>query len=252
MKPRFDRPIAHRGLHDRSAGRIENSSAAFEATIAAGFSIECDVQLSADGVPFVFHDDNFERLTGYSGLAGSLPMAEIERLPLTGSSPPETPQRLVAFLAQVAGRTPIQIELKPQPTPEATTRLAAGVCEALQSYTGEVTLESFDPNLLIALRREGARWPLGILVSAYREAGDRNLSATTRFALRNLLHWPWTRFAFISCYHQDLNLPAVRFFRALGMPVTAWTIRSEAHGRTALLHSDQIVFEGHLPLHVTG
>ena len=43
-------PIAHRALHDRAAGRPENSRAAIRAAVAAGYGIEIDLQLSADGV----------------------------------------------------------------------------------------------------------------------------------------------------------------------------------------------------------
>jgi len=39
----------------------------------------------------------------------------------------------------------------------------------------------------------------------------------------------------------------VRFFRALGKPVTAWTIKSAADAEAAWKHADQIVFEGFLP-----
>ena len=38
-----------------------------------------------------------------------------------------------------------------------------------------------------------------------------------------------------------------RLFRALGKPVTSWTIRSEAEAQAALDGADQIVFEGFLP-----
>ena len=48
-------PLAHRGYHNRAEGRIENSLGAFRAAIAAGYGIEMDVQLSADGVAMVFH-----------------------------------------------------------------------------------------------------------------------------------------------------------------------------------------------------
>ena len=61
------RPIAHRGLHARDAGRIENSPAAARAAIEHGFAIECDVQLSADGEAMVFHDFRLDRLTAESG-----------------------------------------------------------------------------------------------------------------------------------------------------------------------------------------
>ena len=61
------RPIAHRGLHDASAGVIENTASAFAAAIAGGYAIETDLQISADGEAFVHHDDALGRLTEGSG-----------------------------------------------------------------------------------------------------------------------------------------------------------------------------------------
>ena len=62
-EPLFPNPVAHRGLHDRASGVIENSASAFEAAIIAGFAIECDVQLTSDGVPVIFHDNDMKRRT---------------------------------------------------------------------------------------------------------------------------------------------------------------------------------------------
>ena len=61
------RPVAHRGLHDASAGVIENTAAAFSAAMAAGYGIETDLQISADGEAMVHHDDALGRLTVGSG-----------------------------------------------------------------------------------------------------------------------------------------------------------------------------------------
>ena len=55
--------FAHRALHDRSAGRPENSISAIKAAIAAGYGIEIDVQPSGDGQVMVFHDETLDRLT---------------------------------------------------------------------------------------------------------------------------------------------------------------------------------------------
>jgi glycerophosphoryl diester phosphodiesterase len=241
----FDRPIAHRGLHDRAKGVIENTSSAFEAAIAAGFAIECDVQLSSDGVPFIFHDDKFDRLTSATGPSDAKPIAEVQKLVLTGSSTNDVPQRFTEFLSQVAGRTQLQIELKRQRNAEKTAALAARVAEALKGYRGPYTLESFDPNLLLALRREGVRAPLGIIYE--KPTAKTPVSGWQRVVLKHLLHWPGTRFDFISCEHVSLDTPAVRFFRSLGKPVTAWTIKSVGDAQTALRQADQIVFEGYLP-----
>lgn len=61
--------IAHRG-----AGKLapENTLAAFRVGAAHGYrAFECDVKLSADGVPFLLHDDTLDRTSNASGLAGA-------------------------------------------------------------------------------------------------------------------------------------------------------------------------------------
>ncbi len=71
--------------------------------------------------------------------------------------------------------------------------------------------------------------------------------AASSSVLRNLLHYPMTRFDFISCRDQPLDLAAVKFFRALGIPVTAWTIKTPAAALAVIGKADQIVFEGFEP-----
>ena len=53
----FAPAIAHRGLWTPD-GPPENSLAAFQGACAAGYGIELDVQLSADGEAMVFHDED--------------------------------------------------------------------------------------------------------------------------------------------------------------------------------------------------
>lgn len=247
-KPNFDRPIAHRGFHDAKHGIIENSASAFEAAVARGYAIECDVQLSRDGVPFIFHDDNFERLMPLTGPSNGRDIAEVTSTPLLGSASGDCPQRLTEFLAQVGGRVLLQIELKQQPDAAATQMLAQTVLDALKPYRGPVTLESFDPRLLMALRRRGVAVPTGIVTYGYDQPDwDRNIPSGQRLMLRHLLHLPLTRFDFISCRDNALELPAVRLFRTLGVPVTAWTIKSPAAALATVGKADQIVFEGFDP-----
>lgn len=247
-RPPFDRPIAHRGLHDRAAGIIENSRSAFEAAIARGFAIECDLQLSSDGEAIVFHDDALERLTGQSGFLRDRSAAELTALSLLDSSAGDRPMRFDEFLDQIGGRTLLQIELKRQRDDEATARLAARVAAGLSGYRGPVVIESFDPGMLVAMRRHGYAGSAGIITYAYDRPGwDPKLTDWQRFVLRHLLHWPWTRFDFISCSYQALDLPVVRFLRNLGMPVTAWTVRTAEEAGRARQGADQIVFEGFDP-----
>jgi glycerophosphoryl diester phosphodiesterase len=244
----FTGPIAHRGLHDRAAGRIENSRSAFAAAIEAGFAIECDVQLTRDGVPVVFHDDDMERLTGVKGDIRDASSDEVLKTPLLGSAAGDCPQTFGELLEQVAGRVLLQVELKAQ-RPEKTRPLAALAAANVAGYKGPLVFESFDPRLVSAVRAAGFEGEVGIITERY--VGDSpdyvGLTQFQRFALRHLLHWPTTRFDFLSVDKAALDLPAVRLFRALGKPVTSWTIRSEAEVQAARRGADQIVFEGFLP-----
>lgn len=247
-RPKFDRPIAHRGLHDRAAGVIENSRSAFERAVERGLTIECDVQLSSDGVPIIFHDDALERLTGAAGFLRERSAAELTALPLLGSAAGDRPQRFTEFLEQIAGRTLLQIELKTQQGASATETLARTAAEAMANYRGPVTVESFDPALITLIRRFGFKGPIGIITYGYdKPEWEKHLTSAQKVILRHLLHWPWSRFSFISCHFEALGLPAVRFFRGLGLPVTAWTVRSAADAHRAAAGADQIVFEGFDP-----
>lgn len=59
----------------------ENSEAAFRGTMGLGVEqIEFDVQMSADGVPVIFHDTMLERVTDGSGPLGARTLAELRRL----------------------------------------------------------------------------------------------------------------------------------------------------------------------------
>ncbi|MGN6101267.1 MAG: glycerophosphodiester phosphodiesterase family protein [Devosia sp.] len=244
----FAKPIAHRGLHDRSKGVIENSRSAFEAAIAAGCAIECDVQLTRDGVPVVFHDDDMQRLLGISGDIRDASSDTVLQAPLLGSAAGDCPQTFGQLLDQVAGRTLLQVELKTQ-RPGKTRPLAAIAVDIASRYQGPICFESFDPWLLRAAREAGFRGQLGIITERYTGTGPDydQLKPHERIALRHLLHWPLTRFDFLSVDKEALTLPAVRLFRALGKPVTSWTIRSAEEAGEALRQADQIVFEGFLP-----
>ena len=82
----YPRWIAHRG-----AGRLapENTLAAFRLGASHGYRMfECDVKLSADGVPFLMHDATLQRTTnaraklgaGNSAVAGDHPWGALSQL----------------------------------------------------------------------------------------------------------------------------------------------------------------------------
>ncbi len=196
----------------------------------------------------VFHDHDLDRLTAESGLVITRTAADLGTIPLSGSAAGDRPQTFDAFLAQIDGRALLQIELKHQPDPQAREALTRAAASSLSRYTGPVTVESFDPRLIGLIRDFGFSGPRGIITMDYeREGYPPGLDAEERQSLQHLLHWHETRFDFISCDKQDLALPAITFWRALGKPVTAWTIKSMVEAVAARPHIDQIVFEGFNP-----
>ena len=104
------RPVAHRGLHDKASGLIENSCSAAQAAIQKDYAIECDIQFSRDGEAMVFHDFTLERLTTGEGRVDALSASELGALTLTGSQ--DKIPTLTEFLALIAGHVPLVCEIK--------------------------------------------------------------------------------------------------------------------------------------------
>src|ERR1700745_2352284 len=87
-----ERPFAHRGLHDASAGVIENTAPAFAAAIAARYGIETDLQISADGEAMVHHDDALGRLNEGSASLDAMTSAQLRRVAFRA-----TPDRMISL-----------------------------------------------------------------------------------------------------------------------------------------------------------
>ena len=74
--------IAHRGA---SLIAPENTLHAFALALADGADgLECDVRLSSDDEPIVFHDVDLERLTGLPGPLAARPWTELRQLAIRG------------------------------------------------------------------------------------------------------------------------------------------------------------------------
>src|SRR6266699_121899 len=140
------RPIAHRGLHDRARGIIENMPAAAQAAVSGNFSIECDIQLTADGEAMVHHDDALGRLTEGGGALHGKTAAELKAVTFKGTS--ERMMTLADLCALVAGRVPLIIEVKSHF--DGDRRLVRRMAEVLESYSGPVVGMSFDPDQVVA------------------------------------------------------------------------------------------------------
>lgn len=167
----YPRWVAHRG-----AGKLapENTLAAFRLGAAHGYRMfECDVKLSADGVPFLLHDATLDRTTNGRGDAGALSWAELSQLDAGAWHSRAFAGEAVASLEAVArfclaNALALNIEIKPSPGQEAKTgevvantaaRLWAGADQQLPPF-----LTSFSVEALEAAQDAQPDLPRGLLL----------------------------------------------------------------------------------------
>lgn len=239
------RPIAHRALHDRSQGRIENSPAAIRAAVDAGYAIEIDLQLSADGEAMVFHDEDLDRLTDETGPVAARTAADLGRLRLKGAT--DTIPTLTLVLDLIGGRVPLLIEIKDQTLTMGPTdgRLEAATAKALRDYRGDVALMSFNPHSVAHMARLAPHLPRGITSSAYDPDDWAPLPVAVCDQLRGIPDYDATGSSFISHEAGDLARPRVAELKARGAAILCWTIRSPEAEAMARKVAHNVTFEGY-------
>ena len=161
--------IAHRG-----AGKLapENTLAALRIGAAHGYrAFECDVKLSADGVPFLLHDATLERTTSGLGTAGDRSWGELSQLDAGGwhsqSFAGEPMPSLEAIACYCIGSGfALNIEIKPTPGDEDRTGRVVAL-EAARLWADQSVpplLSSFQPGALQAARDAAPQLPRALLL----------------------------------------------------------------------------------------
>lgn len=247
LDPAFTaKPITHRGLHDKTDGRPENSVEAITAAIAHGYGIEIDLQLSSDGVPMVFHDYHLGRLTGETGPVAGRTAAELGQIILTGGK--AGIPTFAEILTLIAGRVPLLVEIKDQDGEMGTNvgPLEQATAAALATYTGPVAVMSFNPNAVRAFGAASPDIPRGLVTSAFTPADWAPLPQTVCDQLRDIPDFDSTGASFISHEAADLTRPRVAEIKATGATILCWTIKSAAQEAEARKTAHNVTFEGYL------
>lgn len=239
------RPVAHRGLHDASAGIVENTPSAFAAAVAANYAIECDIQLTGDGEAMVYHDATLGRLTDGSGRLDAMTAEALKRVPFRA-----TQDRMITLgelCELIAGRVAIFIELKSRF--DGDMRLARRAAEVLTRYQGPAALMSFDPAPIVELRSLCPERPRGVVAELkYEHSEWRSLSTRTRRALTYFLHAMRSRPQFVAYSVKDLPAAIPWIARTLfRLPLLTWTVRTPEDRARAARYADQMIFEGFRP-----
>lgn len=225
-------PIAHRGYHDVSKGRAENSMASFDAAVEAGFAIECDLQVTNTGEPVVFHDPTLDRMTSVSGNVRDKTPQELSKLKLLGTA--DGIYTLKQHLDAVAGKVPLVLELKGVEGEDAG--FVEGVAASIEAYHGELCVMSFDHWICAQFAKLMPDVPRGLTAEGDDSTYYKHLRAMNDFDLQ-----------FVSYGVKNLPNRFVTAMRKAGLPVITWTVRDEETRRLTNQYADQMTFEGFDP-----
>lgn len=231
--------FAHRGLHgDKIA---ENSREAFAAACVHGYGIELDVQLSKDGEVVVFHDDTLTRMTGDKRRVDQVAWAEMQTLSLDGKGSIPTFDEVLHL---VNGRVPLLVEIK---NGKRNSELCEKVRDKLRAYKGAFVVESFNPLILVWMRKNAPEFIRGQLVGP-KKSYKGTVGAMAGFVLSGLLLNFYTRPDFIAYDMNAKGFIAPRIQRVLfRVPMAAWTVKDKGDCEACLRREEMPIFEGFRP-----
>jgi glycerophosphoryl diester phosphodiesterase len=218
----YPRWIAHRG-----AGKLapENTLAAFRVGAAHGYrAFECDVKLSADGVPFLLHDATLQRTTSGHGPASALAWGELSRLDAGAwhsRAFAGEPLPSFAAIARYCLRNAfaLDVEIKPSPGDERQTgRAVAALAATLWAQAATPPLlTSFEPAALEGAREAAPALPRGLLLDALRDGWLDEAQALGCVA--------------VITNHALVDAAMLALVRAAGLRVLVYTVNDPAEAK---------------------
>ncbi|MFY0409493.1 glycerophosphodiester phosphodiesterase family protein [Solicola sp. PLA-1-18] len=211
--------LAHRGGAAYAPNRgLENTRVAFASALALGAThLETDVQASADGVVFVFHDAHLDRLTAVSGALASLPAERVRRARVGGREPIPELRDLLDELPDALLNIDVKADAAVEPTARAIADAGAvdRVCLASFSHRRLARLRALMPGVATSLSPQ----EIGLL----RGGATRGLRATGARAGGRCVQVPprWGPVPLVDARF-------VRHAHDLGLPVHVWTVDDAA------------------------
>ena len=235
----YPRWIAHRG-----AGKLapENTLAAFRLGAAHGYRMfECDVKLSADGVPFLMHDSTLDRTTNGHGIGGDQAWSALSQLDAGGwhsRSHAGEPLPTFANIARFCLANGYLLNIEIKPTPGAERRTGQVVAEHAAALWGSGHGQAVPP-LLTSFQVESLRGACEAAPAA---------TALPRGLLLDTLWDGWLEAAqslgcvAIVCNHALWDAETVGRVRRAGLRSLSYTVNDEwAAERLLALGTDGII-----------
>ena len=204
--------IAHRG----GEGGVENTLEAILS--AAEYEIdyaEIDVQLTADGVPVLFHDGNLRRMAGRGENIGELTWEELQKVAISDNRYPDAAASIASLeevLQSLAGSPDMGLLIELKPAAGGSEALADAVIQLVERYEfGERAMfMSLDYLCLLPIMERHPEWWVGYC--AYGVTGDID-DAVWRYQVD-----------FLAVEEALVNTRLVAQARELNLPVYVWSV----------------------------
>lgn len=182
--------------------------AGFALALAAGADgVELDVQLSADGVPVVIHDETLDRTTGVRGRVAELPWRRISEVRAGGEPIPSLEQAAAWALASGAW---LNVEIKAAGAAKATLAALEGI-----GLTERVIVSSFHASVIEDVGRLNADLPRYLLLERWDVPSRRAVAASGAGGV---------------CLRVDAaSQAALAEIAGAGLPVVVWTVDDPDH-----------------------
>lgn len=221
---------AHRGV---SAHLPENTLAAFARAIELGVAgIELDVQLSADNVPVVIHDDTADRTTNGTG---HITEFTAHQLGLLDAGAGQFVPTLAQVLNLAAGKLRVNIELKDSNSAGPVAEVIAGVrnldwfassadWDALTEIRHQAPGAKIYPLCVGNFEKMQPLLPEGV---GKDEFAGRDLAAAIEFALNSGGEG-------VSIWEAGLDREDIERIHAAGLQAWVWTINDPIRAQSLL------------------
>ena len=202
---------AHRGYW--LEGAQENTLAAFRAAKAKGaLMFECDVRLSRDQVPVIFHDSDLKRLAQKPDLVSDLTAAELKQLA-------QAPTLREVLLDTSVPRF-VNVELKSKE--KLDDPLERKVTEVIKSVRAEsrVLFSSFNPMSLYRISLHLPDVPRALLVTQEDDPDNSII-------LKKMWMAPLIRIHLLHLDQKMVTEKSMKVWNEQRMPVAVWTVNGK-------------------------
>lgn len=200
----------HRGYHFQQ-GVQENTIEAFQIAAQKGAEIcECDVQLSADGIPVIVHDLDLSRISKFSEKVSDLTAIQLKEkanVPTLEDlfQNPNLPKYF-------------NIELKSQGADDLLPRYVANKIKKMNKEK-LVLFSSFNPFSLYVLQNLLPDVPRALLVTSENHPQNS-------FFLKNMFSLPFLKLHALHLQEQMIDAEIMRWFQGK-LPICAWTVNDK-------------------------